>query len=480
MKQTDLMNALNAMPEEFVTEALSAPLADDAAEPLTREPQHRLWMTVLALAAGLAVAVGLGTVIYRLNGARGPVNTLASQADTERAKPDTTETTASAAEDSKNQTETGKNQTETGKNQTETDKTQTEQTSAEQTETVTEHAAVTTLSTAAPTTEPTTAATSPTKQSTAPTAQSETETTAETTREQLPQEADPDAVIAQLKKGIAPDFVFDVQNAGRPYYELDYVPYGVAFLCRDSDLETLKSGTLGSRPVNWSEGAWTLWGGSGEDFLAGADADNCLVQPVSGFLKCYGVVDETATLPGFALPFSFRYQQQTGFSVPEDYSSRAEPGWTVCMASASAKICFTPEGAVYRDYSELIRAIADDPATVLLGIVYGEERVYGDADELEFLLHIPEGTPDPADFAEYGTLKPIQYEWYWEDHRAYDSAHGWYHLTLSKEAVARWFGDSEAAGPGQREPAEEMQRLCSALEQIPSVRLAQPIMFYLA
>ena len=268
-----------------------------------------------------------------------------------------------------------------------------------------------------------------------------------TSREQTPMQADPEAVIQQLRTGYLHGFNWDAQrvyasNKVVPHQvcEIDYVPYGVAFLCRDSDLEALKTGSIGQYPVNWSEGAWTDAGGSGIGYVNGASADNCLVQPVSGFVYQYGG-DNATEMSGTGHSFSFRYDQQTQCRVMNDFSEFARDGWTVCMASVQAPICCTPGGAVYRDYTELIRALAEKPETVLLDIVYGEECSFGlpepIIDEIyEFYVHIPDGAAVPEALSAYGTVDemsgiPGDSYWLLETHNDFSSAYGWYGLELS-------------------------------------------------
>ncbi len=326
------------------------------------------------------------------------------------------------------------------------------------------------------------------KQMTAKTTGTTQRTTESTvTTAQPPAQADPEAVIQQLKTGYLHGFDWDAERVFRSGEaeahlpcEIDCVPYGVAFLCRDSDLEALKAGMIGQYPVNWSEGAWTDAGGSGIGYVNGASADNCLVQPVSGFVYQYGG-DNAMEMSGTGHSFSFRYDQQTQCRVMNDFSGYAREGWTVCMASVQAPICCTPGGAVYRDYTELIRALAEKPETVLLDIVYGEECSFGlpepIIDEIyEFYVHIPDGAAVPGALSAYGTVDemsgiPGDSYWLLETHNDFSSAYGWYGLELSDDAVQRFLSPASNEG---------LQQLCEELEAIPGVRLAQPVMEYYA
>ena len=308
-----------------------------------------------------------------------------------------------------------------------------------------------------------------------------------------PEQADPDQVIQQLKTGYLHGFDWDAQrvyasNKVVPHQvcEIDYVPYGVAFLCRDSDLEALKTGSIGQYPVNWSEGAWTDAGGSGIGYVNGASADNCLVQPVSGFVYQYGG-DNATEMSGTGHSFSFRYDQQTQCRVMNDFSEFAQDGWTVCMASAEAEICATPSGSAYRDYSALIGALAAKPETVLLGIVYGEELSFGDPEPsfFELNVHVTGGQPALDALSAYGTVHERQgiSDWLGEFHMDYSSEHGWYQLELSKEKkdeIEARVGFMLELGDWNDAIRQEFQALCEELMQIPGVRLAQPYMSFFA
>jgi hypothetical protein len=477
----ELMHALGGASEDFVEEALSEPLNGEQpvadvqfsggsgeSAPVT----HRLLLTVISAAACLAIAVGLGAVIWRLNrpGISPEISANTSQTepadsgldgDTPTGEPSDvtghteTQTTVSA------QTETAAS-TETTAGAAETESRTNPRTAAVST------SAVTTMQTAARTTATVSQGTR------AVTSRSDTAPETVTTTVQRIQQADPEQVIAQLRAGYAHEF--DWQGP----CEIDWLPYGVAFLCRDSDLEALKAGMIGQYPVNWSEGAWTDAGGSGIGYVNGASADNCLVQPVSGFVYQYGG-DNAMEMSGTGHSFSFRYDQQTQCRVMNDFSGYAREGWTVCMASVQAPICCTPGGAVYRDYTELIRALAEKPETVLLDIVYGEECSFGlpepIIDEIyEFYVHIPDGAAVPGALSAYGTVDemsgiPGDSYWLLETHNDFSSAYGWYGLELSDDAVQRFLSPASNEG---------LQQLCEELEAIPGVRLAQPVMEYYA
>ena len=479
MNSFELMHALSGASEEFVEEALSEPLNNEE-QPVTgvqfsegsgesENTPHRLLLTVLSVAACLTIAAGLGAVIWRLNRPNIAPEISANTSQTEPADSgldgDTptgepsdvtghteTQTTVSA------QTETAAS-TETTAGAAETESRTNPRTAAVST------SAVTTMQTAARTTATVSQGTR------AVTSRSDTAPETVTTTVQRIQQADPAAVIAQLRAGYAHEF--DWQGP----CEIDYVPYGVAFLCRDSDLPALKTGSIGQYPVNWSDGAWTDFGGSGCRVLEaapvdGATADNCLVQPVSGFAQKYGQMNAGHS-------FTFHYRDEVMCSVKDDYSEFAQDGWTVCMASVEAALCLTPDGMIYRDDSALIEALAEKPETVLLGIVYGEEHVYADIFPGELLLHIPGDAPDPAAFAAYGLLyslppAPTPGCYYVDYPQICCSETGWYALKLSDAVRGRFCGNQ-----GNIFDYAEMQQVCSELMQLPGVRLAHPAMAYL-
>ena len=320
-------------------------------------------------------------------------------------------------------------------------------------------------------------------------------TTQRTTESTTTTQADPEAVIQQLKTGYLHDFDWDAtrergeQVTTGLYCEVDCVPYGVAFLCRDSDLEALKSGKIGTYPVNWSEGAWTDTGGSGAGNVKGATKDNCLVQPVSGFVCQYGG-GNALEMHGTGHTFSFRYDQQTQCRVMNDYSAYAQDGWTVCMASVEAEFCATAAGSAYRDYTALIRALAAKPETVLLGIVYGEELSFGGTEGIpELIVHVTGGQPALDALAAYGTVQEMQDStyWYYFSNISFSSEYGWYLLVLSQEKMDEIYARLGPAPPDYPELGDwyaarmqETRALCGELMQIPGVRLAQPGMEYFA
>ncbi len=223
---------------------------------------------------------------------------------------------------------------------------------------------------------------------TAKTTERQASSQSETTKS-LIEAADPDALIKELKKGYAPGFCWDDGTDAHRWCDIGYQTYGVAFLC--DDIEKLKAKGIGAAPVNWSEGAWTYWGGNGYGFVEGATAESCLVQPIEGFIKRYGTFDAL----GSDLPFSIAAEHIMQYRVVHDYQ---ETGQTVYMASAG-QVTYARENAngwlysaqstsyggisgysycgKYSDYTEMIQALADDPSVTLLGLVNGEERGYG-------------------------------------------------------------------------------------------------------
>ena len=480
MNSFDLMRAIGGAPSEFVEEALSDPAEDlpaaDIAEPEIRitaqEEPHRPLLTILSAAACAAVVFGLGAVIWKLNRPGIPSEISAFASQTEPAVPRETDQTPSGAVSG---TDISQSDGAVSTHTTTTVSAITVQGSLSAGETVTTGMTVTTFdnppqTSKTVTTATQTAASRTTDKTTAPIPTSTTATTAT-----APAEADPEAVIRQLQTGMMPGFAWDVvrhlrngQTVSGEACEIDHYPYGVAFLCRDSDLEALKTDQIGYSPVQWKEGFWpdmftgrTITG-QGVGLLAENGQPICFVQTVEAFRARYGSPDALYA----EQTFSVRYEQQTEFAIVNDYADKKRPGWTVCMATAAAPLSHSESGTVYLDWSSLIRAIAARDDLVLLGTVYGEERSFGEPSFHEWSVLFAHGdVPDPADFAAYGTLSFGA----GNDAPVYD----WATLELSEARVQALMQQNDS--DRTRQMAEQ---LAAELEALPGVRFVKPMMIY--
>ncbi len=242
-----------------------------------------------------------------------------------------------------------------------------------------------------------------TRETTASTTQTTKQTTKETTasspepEKPVIQSVSPEQLIQELKTGIAPGFCWGDDIEHHSFCEIWYQFCGVAFLC--DDIDTLKQNGIGTFPVNFSDGAWVRNGGNGYcRRLSGSVRDGCLVQPVTGFTKCYGDYDAYIEDGGGLFDEGFG-TQLVYTRVTEDYAKAAElTGKTVYMVSAGNGCGFEDgdesdylpktqaaydnthhswAGSYFAANEELICALAKTPGVTLLGLVNGEICGYG-------------------------------------------------------------------------------------------------------
>ncbi len=345
-----------------------------------------------------------------------------------------------------------------------------------------------------------------TRETTASTAKSTKETSRQTTSQQpetttqpeppAKRGADPEQLIQELKTGIAPGFLWDDGSKFHAPCDVWYQTYGVAFLC--DDIEALKKNGIGSAPVNWSDGAWTLYGSNGYGYLAGATEQSCLVQPMTGFLQRYGDNPEFGGALGNDLPFSFTREQEISvYRVLNDYASA---GKTVYIASAGtwdqAKVTAYGGGAwhdnsgKYCDYSDMIRALADDPSVTLLGLVNCEERVRGGVTDDGIRVYFrPSTHPDISDFAwlnEFNDMRTGDITQKTIGQTSDGSEVQGFYFWLNQEKLKEMAGVEEKSSPTYLYTEEEVKRLYSAMQSIierieamPDVLFAAPILGHL-
>ena len=460
MKSTELMEAMTDIRSGFLAEALTDEGTGEtpfAPEQTVHTPKRSPAAAVIAAAACVALAAGSVALIYKLKGTEPAVvpadSTTAASADTTA---ESTETTAVR------QNRISEEESSTTAGTQERDGTAERKTTAETAETTGTEQSRTTSGT---TKSSRTAASKTTGQ----TAVSTTET--QETKSSI-RGADPDAVIRQLKTGIADDFEWgydrDPPEAG---CDVHYQSYGVAFLC--SDIAKLKTGSIGQYPVFWSDGAWSEYGGtalaSDGEKPRGIKSGDCMVQPLSGFLGRFSGDTLTGGL-GTDVEFSFRREQQTVFSVLNDY---AQYGQTVYMASVSTPLTDTAEGGKAMDYSALIRAIDADDSLTLLGLVYGVERGYGFIEDWAVDLTIrfrQDGyEPDAALFAEYGRFRKSPY-----------TENLWI-LTVDGAEPHSAQLTPEEQNEQYREYYKKLHRICEELQKAcPQIKSVKPDLLYFA
>lgn len=442
----------------------------------TEEPRrnHQILLTVISMAACVAVVTGFVFLMHHLNSARrsGEESGLLSAVVTE--------------------TQTGREQAEQTTTET---KTTSEVLHMTETEPLTTDSRVsenpgTTMGTTADTTTQTTAKTTPetTKHTTA-------KTTEQTTEPEKPAKkgADPEALIQELKTGHAPDFCWDDGTEEHNYCDIWYQTYGVAFLC--DDIEALKKNGIGGRAVNWSDGAWTDYGGNGYGFIAGATQDNCLVQPMTGFLGRYGDTIETFGPLGHDLEFTFAREQQMSFRVLNDY---AQTGKTVYIASAGELKDTAYAGDLndvhpgkYCDCSDVIRALAEDDSVTLLGLVTAEERGYGYMENdgnAGVIVYFKLGAePNLNDYTWLNDYLPPR----WNDVTQYAvtkaNSELKFVLSFNTEQVCKIAGITKPNGKSledysrfNQELDAAIRNICERLNKMPDVQVARPFMEYYA
>ena len=404
MKPSEFMDAMTDIRSDFLAEALDGsafPEAADATEmteeePAVLHPMRSRILAVLSAAACIGLIAGSAGLIHRLKQSgpvRNPAETTAESG---------TETTTAASDDSTSLTA----QTTASRVSVIDDGT----TAGRQTQDSTADSGTTAGQSERQTgTAGNTKPVSGTVTTAATTVRGTASTVSSTEKDKGIRGADPGQVIQQLEDGIAAGFewLYDKEEwNGQIGCDVTYQSYGVAFLC--DDIEKLKNGSIGKYPVFWSEGAWSEYGGtalaSDDAHPRGIRSGDCMVQPLSGFLKRFSANPPDSGL-GSDVESSFALSEQTAFSVLDDYS---QYGKTVYMASVSTPLMTTKTGGRAMDYSALVRAIAADDALTLLGPVFGVERGYGFIEDefcdLEIAFRQDDYQPDPADFAEYGRL----------------------------------------------------------------------------
>ncbi len=466
MKPFEFMEAMTDIRSDFLAEALDCrafPEAADAPkmteeEPAVTHPMRSRILAVLSAAACIGLIAGGVGLIYRLKNSgpvRNPAETTA-ESGTETTAPATDDSESRTTQDTQERVSTAPNGGTTAGQQTQ-DGTADSGTTAGQSERQTG----TTGNTKPVSGTVTTAAT---------TVRGTASTVSSTEKDKGIRGADPGQVIQQLEDGIAAGFewLYDKEEwNGQIGCDVTYQSYGVAFLC--DDIEKLKTGSIGKYPVFWSDGAWSEYGGtalvSDYEHPRGIRSGDCMVQPLSGFLKRFSANTPDSGL-GTDVLFNFRREQQTVYSVLDDYS---EYGMPVYMASVSTPLMNTRTGGRAMDYSELVRAISADDALTLLGSVFGVERRYGfiedwDAD-LEIVFRQDDYQPDPAVFAEYGRLYSLCL-----DGRTY-----WRLCVDGMEST----GTQLPTQTQNREWYAKLHRICEALQKkFPQIQSVTPSLLY--
>ena len=463
MKDTELMEAMTDIRSSFLAEALAGEEIGEAAftPEETGSVKKRSWlMTALTAAACVGLAVGSVALIVKLKGAAPatvPAATTASEST--EIEPDTTPDSTETTVSEEGRVSEAESRTTAGTQ--ETVSTAQHETAEGTRDTVSTEKSRTTAGTAQ----------SSRTQASKTTAQTAVSTTETQGTESGIRGADPDAVIRQLKTGIADDFEWrEDRNPPEIGCDVHYQSYGVAFLC--SDIAKLKTGSIGQYPVFWSDGAWSEYGGTelySDKFKPrGIRSGDCMVQPLSGFLGRFNGDAFTGGGLGTDVEFSFRREQETEFSVLDDY---AQYGQTVWMASVSTPLIDTAEGGKAMDYSALIRAIDTDDSLTLLGLVYGVERGYGFLEDWEVDLEIrfrQDGyEPDAALFAEYGRFQKNPF-----------TDNLWV-LTVDGIELSSTQLTPEERNEQYREYYKKLHRICEELQKAcPQIKSVKPSLLY--